>query len=221
MSDHHYSGILQAEDERHALQQAKQQNTSPYVENETDAPRTLAANNNTGASFADVVRKTVQSTLLDEQNKSQMTISNVDEDVKDVKDEDFIKSICDRIDSKVLPKGTMRLGKKIDTRERPLKVTFETEFDVRPFRSRCDQNKRTSEEFPNIRIRQCRNAEEQKTFGKGLERAKEMNKAAKDTRVEYNFSVLDDGQIWKFEKDEQGKWKRDAEWINAPSGNGG
>lgn len=155
------------------------------------------------------MRKALQSVLLDEKYKTEMVISNAEDDGKD---EEFIKRICEKVDFDVMPiKGTTRLGKKTDAGKRPLKVTFTTEFDARAFRSRCDQNKRTSEDFPNIRIRPCRNSEEQKLFITSLGKAKEMNKAAKEAGDAHSFSVRDNGEIWKFEM-KDGKWKRDKDW---------
>ena len=83
--------------------------------------------------------------------------------------------------------------------------------ELSKLKARCQQSRRTSDDFPSIRIRACRNADEQKIFIRTLEKAKELNKAAKDSGADYSFSVRDNAEIWKFEK-RDGKWKRDKDW---------
>jgi hypothetical protein len=156
----------------------------------------------------EVMRKALQSVLVGEKLKSEMVISNVEEDGKDA---EFISRLCNQIDFKVVPNGCVRLGEKTNSRRRPLKVTFQTEFDARAFRSRCEQNRRASDDFPNIRIWSCRTPTEQKKFAQSLEIAKDLNKAAQDNDAEYSFSVRENAEIWKFEKT-NGEWRQNKDW---------
>ena len=171
---------------------------------------------------ADVVRDTVKSTMQNEHMKSQLILGNVEENDED---QDFINNLCSKMNLEGKPIELKRIGHKSADRKRLIKASFQTQFDARAFKARYTQMKKEDADFPSIRVRQSRSKEEQFQFKKALTLAKGLNDDAKTADASYSFSVRENGDIWKFAKNNEGNWKRVRDWVapdenNTPSGNG-
>lgn len=178
---------------------------------ETIAGSRNQSNNNASASFADVVRNSVQSTLRDEQIKSQIIISKVDEKANATQ---FLTNLCEKM-SFTTEKSTdiERIGRKSSDRNRLLKVSFQTPFDARSFKARFDELKRENDtDLPNIRVRPSKTKKERELFSKNSQLAHKLNEEAKRDNSAFSFSLRDDGHIWKFVQQEDGKWKKDKDF---------
>lgn len=169
----------------------------------------------TEKTFADVVRDTVKSTIHEEQLKSELIIGNVDDNGKDT---DFMAELCDKMDC-LKPVELKRLGNKSTNKKRLIKASFPTAFDARAFKAKYAQIKRNTDVvMPSIRVRQSRSKEEQAKLTTVIKLAQHLNKTAKEANANHSFSVRDNGEIWKYAKDDEGKWSRDADWV-APEEN--
>lgn len=161
--------------------------------------------------FADVVRDTVKSTIHDEQLKSELIIGNVDDNGKDT---DFMADLCEKMDCRVKPIDLKRLGNKSTNKKRLIKASFPTAFDARAFKAKYAQIKKTTDaDIPSIRVRQSRSKEEQTKLRTVIKLAQHLNKTAKESNANHSFSLRDNGEIWKYAKDDEGKWSRDADWV--------
>ena len=99
-------------------------------------------------SFADVVRKTVKTAFDDEKVRQEVIVSRAPDEGND---NDFISGLCDKMDFAPKPKAVMRLGQNLVTgRCRPLKVSFDTEFDARTFKARLEQAINELSDFPKV-----------------------------------------------------------------------
>ncbi|ELU06290.1 hypothetical protein CAPTEDRAFT_214601 [Capitella teleta] len=157
-------------------------------------------------SFADAVKKSVHAALKEDKAICDVIISKVEEKGKD---ESFAADLCSKISFDTKPIGVMRLGcKKVDTHHhRLLKLSFNTNFEARAFRSRFED--------PG------RNQEDQAAFRKSVIVANTLNKEAKCEGDMCSYSVRDNGSIWKFEKQADGKWVHILDWKLEKSGNDG
>jgi len=182
----------------------------------------IAAGSPLRPSFADAVKKSVQTALQEERSKCDVIITKVEENGQD---EIFVENLCSKITCDAKPTSVSRLGRKTETasHHRLLKVTFSTNFDARAFRSRFEEMKklRSDEEFSAYRIRPGRSQEEQAAFRRYSAIANRLNKEAKEAGETCSFSVRDNGCIWKFERQPNGKWVHVSDWQLEDLGNDG
>jgi hypothetical protein len=166
-------------------------------------------------SFADIVRDTMNDTLIAEKCKSQVVISNVDESGND---DDVVLSLCKKIEPASKPQSVLRMGKKEDGKTRPLRVTFESNFEARSFLSKYS-NAKNNKDGPAVKVRPCRTKEEEAVYKEKLKQLRELNNKAKANGNTTSFSLRHNGAIWRFKKDPTtSKWNRDPEWTEeAPS----
>ena len=126
-------------------------------------------------TFAEVVKKTLKSTLREESAMSDVIISKLEEKGED---RAVIAGLCQKMNCNVTPKETTRLGKKLTTQptaHRPLKVSFPTPFDARTFRARFAECRKTGKEgIPDIRVRPWRNQADQARFASNITVTKHM-----------------------------------------------
>ena len=160
-------------------------------------------------SLAEVVRETVKSAIDDEQAKSQLILSRISEDANA---QQIVNELCDQINFSPKPTGMMRIGRKSPGRQRLLRVSFPSQFDARKFKSSFDAMKKDNADSSNIRVRFNRTKEECKRWQKSSDIAYKLNKEAKDAGAAYSFSVRENGDVWKFTKSDDGKWRRVKEW---------
>lgn len=165
-------------------------------------------------AFADVVRSTMMSTIREEKAQAQVVISNVKEEGNDLR---FMSSLCEKINNKSMPKNVSRMGTKLADRVRPMVVTFDSNFDARTFMSRFGDSKSDEDvSTPPIKIRPYRSSEDQTMYKKKLEKARELNRTAKEKSPDTSFSLRNNGCIWKYIKDPAcNKWRRDTEWSDS------
>lgn len=172
------------------------------------------------ASFAAVVRKSVQTAINDEKCKTEVIISGAEEKGQDSK---MVTDLCETLNFQTKPLDVNRVGqKKIDSdHQRLLKVTFASPFEARTFRAKYDEKKKIDAgTVPKLRMRAGRNEDEQALFKKLNMEAYKLNAAAKSADQNASFSVREHGVIWKFMKNDRGKWVHDQDWSNAkPQGN--
>ena len=93
------------------------------------------------SSLADIVRTSVKSEIDDENVRREVIMSSVPEEGKDA---DFIHVLCNQMNFDQRPKAVQRLGRRSSgsaNRSRPMKVSFDTEFDARTFRSWFEQKR--------------------------------------------------------------------------------
>ena len=172
---------------------------------DSQAPRALSA--------AAVVKKTINSTMEEEKVKSDLMISNLDDDGND---ERCMKDLCTmmNLNEQSRPMRLVRVGKKKEDRKRLLKASFNTQFDARKFKASYEEAKKNeTPNLPSVRVRRCRTKEEETTYKSKIKRLKELNDLAKEEGDTTSFSLRDNGLIWKYVKDQQsGKWRRDVKW---------
>lgn len=141
-------------------------------------------------------------------------MTGVEEKGQDTK---MVNELCEKLNFQTKPLDVNRVGhKKPESgRHRLLKVTFANPFDARSFRAKYDEKKKTDPgTIPILRMRAGRNEEDQALFKKLNTDAHKLNVAAKSSGQNASFSVREHGVIWKFVKNENGKWMHDREWSN-------
>lgn len=178
------------------------------------APGNLADSGS--ATFADVVKKSVQSVINDDKTKNEIVISKVDEGRDD---HAFVVELCKKVNFEKTPNNITRLGRKKDGHHRPLRVTFSNPFDSRAFRARfAEHTKDKNSGLNNLQVRPCRNAAEQETYRKNKAVVQKLNNDAKQSGAPVNvsFSLRDNCAIWKFEKCDDGDWRRVRDWTYTP-----
>jgi anthranilate/para-aminobenzoate synthase component I len=192
--------------------------------------------------FADVVKASVQSVLQNEDAKKEVVL-NLPENNRDSED---MEELCAKTEIATKPSSITRIGKVNSTtdnasssatsnrpsRPRPLKATFATSFDARTFMAKFEAYKkgaRNGDSLKKVRCRPCRTREEQARHAEHYKEVHEMNEAAKSAGLE-SYSLRNNGEVWKFAKKENGKWKGVSDWTftpskptqpSPPSGNGG
>lgn len=163
----------------------------------------------TAAKYCDAIKRSVQTALQEDKMKSELIVSGVDEN-EEV--QNFITQLCDKIQIVKKPVDAKRLGRKKDDRNRVIKVTFPSPFDARTFEARYFQEK-DRDDVSNIRIRPCRSKEEQKIYAERRSKVFQLNKGAREANLNESHSLRPSGDIWKFFKNENGKWVRDRDWA--------
>lgn len=180
-----------------------------------DEALTPAAQTNAPPTFADVIRKTLESSAENEQCKHELILSKAEETGDDGK---FVSELCTKLDFMPKPREFTRIGKKIPARHRLLKISFPSHFDARKFKSSFEEIKKNDSAddvaLPNLRIRFNRTKEEHAAFKKNSDIAFKLNQGAKTKKENCSFSVRDNGELWKFQKEDGGKWRRVKEWSH-------
>jgi hypothetical protein len=106
------------------------------------------------------------------------------------------------------------------TRERLLKVTFANSFDARSFLARPDERRKTgadNDALMKLHMRSGRSKEEQVRYKRLKADTHKLNLDAKKDGLQVSFSVRDNGKIWKYVKDDSGRWERATDWSYSPS----
>ena len=115
--------------------------------------------------------------------------------------------------------GYTRLGNAPGDRPRPTKVTFASPFDARLFLAKFDNASKSDGAevgaiLKDTRCRPCRSSEEQSRHKLLISQMKQLNKDSKEAgRTSESFSLRNSGEIWKFTKTDNNKWRRDADWV--------
>lgn len=162
-------------------------------------------------SFADTVKSSVKSVLLDEKAKSDVIISGLAENKKDEED---IATLCTDANIAIKPAGLVRLGKVNDasTTPRLVKASFNTSFDARTFMARLDEHKKnTKDGFKKVKCRPSRSKDDQQRHNALSDKVYKMNKEASKKREE-SYSLRRNGEVWRFTKTTSGSWTRDSNW---------
>ena len=167
-------------------------------------------------AFTDAMRQSVRSAMQEEQIKREVIITRAEDKGED---ETIISKLCTDMGIHVKPSHLERMGKKGE-RPRLLKATFPTAFDARVFMAKHEEC-RKQDLLPSIRMRSSKTKEQRTAFAERSKLAYNLNKEAKDKELEESYSLRDNGQIWKFAKNESGIWRRVRDWEHEqPSGNG-
>ena len=67
-------------------------------------------------------------------------------------------------------------------------------------------------ELSSLRMRPSRTREEQSLFKRKSDEVFKLNTAAKNENKKESFSLRENGQIWRFTQNENGRWVRDKDW---------
>lgn len=169
-------------------------------------------------AFSDVVSASVKTAFREEKSKSEVVIVQFPEKKKDTEELD---ALCSKINIPTRPSAIMRMGnKETAKRPRPMKLTFSSPFDARAFMARVSECKKNGdEEVKDLRCRPCRSPDEQKRYVVLSARVHKLNQDALTKSEETaSYSLRNNGEIWKFAKDENNKWKRVTDWKLEPTG---
>ncbi|ELT99966.1 hypothetical protein CAPTEDRAFT_200532 [Capitella teleta] len=136
------------------------------------------------------------------------------------RDDTVVSDLCKKMDFCSRPTEVKRLGKKPtnDNYRRLLKVIFSSVFDSRTFLSQFNEMKKEDESLGHIRLRPGRTKEEHEECKKSVAIANKLNNEAKKSENNTSYSVRDNGAVWTYEKNNDGKWSRVADW-KLPSAN--
>ncbi|ELT95795.1 hypothetical protein CAPTEDRAFT_210712 [Capitella teleta] len=121
-----------------------------------------------------------------------------------------LSALCSKICISVRPTAVTRLGKKDAAKlARPMKVTFSSPFDARTFMAWVGECKKTDDDnVKGIRCRPCRSPEDQARHVALSVQVHKLNETARATENETSYSLRSNGEVWKFTKNANGKWKR-------------
>ena len=180
----------------------KTQTPSPVIENSLD--------------FSDVLKETMKSTMDEEKLKRELVLSKVEEG----NDQQFLADLRSKIGISTQVQNAERIGKKDDERKRLLKVTFHSQFDARCFKTRFEEREKDDPEIPKIKVRFSKTKEQRETFAKNSKIAFKLNQEAKNTGAEYSFSLRENGDLWKYQKQGDGKWRRVKDWEMSTENSG-
>ena len=161
-------------------------------------------------TYSSVVASSVRTALRDEKARNDVIISRIKESANC---QDTIRSICSKIEYAGLPNDVVRIGRKKEGRDRPMKVTFATSFDARRFCSRLNEKKGDSEDISEIRVRLGKTKSELDLYMKNKNIAINLNKEAKEKNENVSYSLRDNGEIWKYKKQDNDKWIKEADWA--------
>ncbi|ELT90850.1 hypothetical protein CAPTEDRAFT_210967 [Capitella teleta] len=149
----------------------------------SDPPNTITS---PPPSFTDVVCDTVKAAIKEESHKTELILSKVEEKDNDTQ---FLSDLCDTMQFYPIPKSFERIGRKRDDRQRLLKVSFDTQFNARSFKARCDVIRKENHAVADIRVIPSLSKEECVASRKSRKMAYTMNQAAKKDGDTYSFSV--------------------------------
>ena len=153
--------------------------------------------------------------LREDRTKCDVIISGAPEASSDTR---FVSDLCQTMNFDIQPRNPQRLG-KVGDRPRLLKATFPSPFDARTFIARYDQHRREkTDNLPTIRIRSNKTKDKRVAFSRGSKIAFALNKKANEDGLPESYSLRDDGSVWKYVKSDNGKWRRERDWV-PPSGN--
>ncbi|ELT88854.1 hypothetical protein CAPTEDRAFT_190666 [Capitella teleta] len=88
--------------------------------------------------YSDVVRSSVRSALQDEKARNEVIVSRIKETENGT---EAFRNICSEVEFDGSPSEVVRLGKKLDGRDRHMKGTFATPFDARRFYASVNAHK--------------------------------------------------------------------------------
>ena len=99
-----------------------------------------------------------------------------------------------------------------------MKVTFKSPFDAWAFAAKLkEQTRQGDDDFQGIHCRPCRTRNEQDKY---IRMKSQLNKLNQDARARgcdsESYSLRNSGHIWKFLKNDSGKWLRVSEWTYDP-----
>jgi hypothetical protein len=150
--------------------------------------------------------------MNDEKTRNEVVISQMPENKRDVED---IEELCAVVQVAVRPTAVSRLGNDTTKHPRPVKISFPTPFDARTFLAKADAaRKEGNDATKKLRCRPCRTQEEQSKFKKLREEVRNLNDGAVDGQ---SFSLRNNGEVWKFAQDAEGKWRRVQGWTHTSS----
>lgn len=149
--------------------------------------------------------------MEEEKCRNDVMISRVEEKGQD---QAMISDLCTKLELKATPIGIMRVGhkSKAPSHHRMLKVSFANAFDARAFSARFDEKKKAGTALPSLRMRPGRTKQEQALFKRKGDEVHKLNKTARDSNANESFSLRNNGDIWRFTKNGDGKRVRDGAW---------
>jgi hypothetical protein len=182
----------------------------------SSTPTSASKDSTSSVKFADVVKQSVRSVFHDDKSKNEIIMSKVKEGEND---QQYVTNVCKIIHFEGQPTDVVRLGRKKDGHSRPLRVTFSSPFDARVFRARFVEHRKADEnadDTKGVHVRASRNESEREKYRKNKDIVRKLNDDAKQADLSnISFSLRDNLAIWKFEKDDEGKWKRTQDWSYA------
>ena len=205
------SAIQQLANECRELREENKKLSAQMSTCSTSLTQAPSAHTSPPKSFADVVKSSVQSVLREEKVKSDVILINAKDNKQDTRD---VKELCSDIGFPSQPIGAQRLGKSQADRSRLLKVSFGSAFDARAFQAKFEEARK--EENPKVRGIRCRPGRtkaEQEKFSKLATTVHQLNQRTIEGE---SYNLRQNGQIWKFAQDGEGRWKRVADWSHGP-----
>ena len=165
------------------------------------------------SDWAKVVAKSVKTAMDDKHTKNDVVMSPIEEGKND---QAFLNELCKKMKFERLPTDAKRVGRRMEGRKRPLKVSFPCPFDARMFHSRFDEIK-AELKMEKLMVRPWRSKEEQDAFKANKTVLNKLNKEAVDAgSTDISFSLRENGSIRKFQKATDGKWKMVDDWSFDP-----
>lgn len=158
------------------------------------------------STFASVVQQSVKDALNEDRCKCDVIISSAPDGGDDKK---LVNEICAKMDFTSKPTDIKRLGPINKDRPRLMRVSFGTSFDARTFISSFRQGS----DLPPYRLRPGKTKTELENFKNRSTHAYKLNEDARKNGETVSFSLRDNGDIWKFAKNESGSWRREKNWL--------
>ena len=174
------------------------------------------SHSNKAKELEKVVAASVKTALREDKARCEVIIEKLPEKKRD---SEHVSEICTKLNVSSRPTYVSRLGKTPGDRPRPTKVTFASPFDARLFLAKFDEASKSDGVevgaiLKDTRCRPCRSSEEQSRHKVLISQMKQLNKDSKEAgRTDESFSLRNSGEIWKFTKTDNNKWRRDADWV--------
>ena len=159
-----------------------------------------------------VVKSSIKSVLESEKSKREIIVSRLPESSSTGTgggDSGIMKKICVDIGFPNPPVEVKRLGQQQTNLSRLLKVTFQSEFEARAFKSTYKTAKPVLPNLPKIKIRRNLDAEARKAYSKKAKVVYELNQdPSKTANGIVSYSIRDNGIICKFIRKLDAKWQK-------------
>ena len=82
--------------------------------------------------------------------------------------------------------------------------------------ARYIQARRGNADLPRLKLRSGKEKAEWEAFKKSAAMAFKLNEDARTKGEDVSYSIRDDGQIWKFARNDSDAWRRVADWVPEP-----
>ncbi|ELT98730.1 hypothetical protein CAPTEDRAFT_198560 [Capitella teleta] len=179
-----------------------------------------AAQTSQPSLYSDVVRSSVRNALQEKKARNEAIVTRIKESENET---EVFRKICSEVESDGSPSEVVRLGKKVDGREQPLKVPFATSFDARRFCASVNAaHKENEDDVTEFRVRLGKTKSKLEKYKKNKVIISCLNEEAKEKKESVSYSIRDNGSTLKYKKQDDNKWIREKsqedtlQWYTAP-----